>query len=183
MTEDEYRVEVTGHVTVQAESKPEAEEKARELAYGRREVEHTGFVAHPLPSNETEFEDYYFTHINEMGNSASSRGYGLIRDKSALNVAFRSTTAMCKDLVGREGASPLRYNLAAFLLSTLEGYEWENLQEYVEQVKAKARELPDDVENKYAKIAGTEFVVQGREDEINEDFVLPGPDNGDSSEA
>jgi hypothetical protein len=174
---DEYRVEVLGHMTVEAETREEAEEKAEELAHGMRgaDVEHTGFTAHPLPSNEDR-QDYYFSHIQEVGSSASSSGYGLMKDKSALNIAFRSSTAVCRSLVGREMASPLRYNLAAFLLSTIEGYEWDDIQDFVEEIKEKARDLPEDVDNKYSKIAGTEFVVEEREDEINEQYFLPGPD-------
>lgn len=97
-----------------------------------------------------------------------SAGYGMMRGKSALNLAFRASTSICRQLVGKQDAPHLRYELALFLLVTLEGYpiKGENLEENIQGIKEEAHGMADDVDgDPYSELAKDSFVIV---DEVEE---------------
>lgn len=158
---EEYRVELEGHATVEAQNREEAEEKAEDLAFRRPDdIEITGGTAHPLSSDE----QYFFCDIREVGHSFSSAGYKNIEGKSAANVAFRSATSICRSLVGSEDAPALRYELALFLLSTLEGdsTDGKKVEENVQEIKEKAHQLSEEEfeTSPHAEVAKQSFVLE-----------------------
>lgn len=162
----EYTVSLESTTTVQAESREEAEEKAMEKP---RDTEVVNATARELDPEK----DFFYSHIREVGSTQTSVGYDLIKDKSALRVLFSSTTSMARRLAPPNAAPQMRYNLAAYLLATVEGIDWDTLQGYVGSIDDKAKQLSENVDDDpFGLIAGTDFVPESRQDEINQEYTL-----------
>lgn len=160
----EYTVSVESTTTVEAETREEAEERA--MTQDTEVVSATAEELHPD-------KDFFFSHIRQVGSTQTSVGYDLIKDKSALRVLFSSTTRMARRLAPPNAAPQMRYNLAAYLLATVDGIDWDTLQDYVGKIDGKAKELSEDVDDDpFALIAGTDFVPESRQDEINQKYTL-----------
>lgn len=166
----EFKVNLNATITVEAKNREEAQGKALERCYNDPdELQITGGEAVPLYPDK----DFYLADVREVGSSKASTGYELIKDKSALRVLFSTTTAMSRDLVG-DGAPAMKYNLSAFLMATVDGVDWDNFKELVDQIKTQAHEMAEEGvdDNPWGLLAGTEFVVEDRMDEVNDDYRI-----------
>jgi len=128
----EYLVHTTGTVTVEAESEEEAEEKATFEARDRHEIE----AAYPEPLNG---EDQHFKlHLNQVGHTSFTAGYGVWTEKSAMVLGYQAVNAMAENFVG-DHKPQYKFDLAIHLLASLEGDSvskdaiWEAVQEAKEQ--------------------------------------------------
>lgn len=79
----------------------------------------------------------------EGGHPTSYGEMNPFTGESALGVAYKTSTAVCELLAGKEGTR-LRYYLAAQLLGGLDGWDWENLKEMVEMADGDPNALLPD---------------------------------------
>ena len=152
----EYLLSATAETTVEAENREEAKEAFWDHQRG---LEYNQIEAEPLSGDS----DYFKLHIRTVGSNKMSAGYGLMQSQSALELAFRGSTSICRDLLGPDTAPQLRYNLALHLLATVEGdsIESEALEKNIQEVKEKAHELSEaDVESPFVEVASQEFVIE-----------------------
>ena len=152
----EYLLSATAETIVEAENR----EKAKKAIWDhQRDLDYTQVEAEPLSSDS----DYFKLHIRSVGSNKMSAGYGLMQSQSALELAFRGSTSICRDLLGPDTAPQLRYNLALHLLATVEGdsIEGEALEENIREIKEEAHELSEDgVESPFVEVASQDFVIE-----------------------
>ena len=158
---EEYILSATAETTVEAENQEEAKEAIWEH---QRDLDYNQIVAEPLTSDK----DYFKLHLRTVGSNKRNFGYGLMQSQSALGLAFRGSTSICRSLLGPDMATQLRYNLALHLLATVEGdsIEGETLEENIQEIKEKAHELSeDDVESPFTEVASQDFVIEPDDEE------------------
>lgn len=96
-------------------------------------------------------------------------------------MAFRTASNVCRDLVGKQDGAALRFYLGCYLISTVE-VDDDRIVDTIRSIDEKAAEIADDVDgDPYTSMAGTDFVIPSRDDEIDENLVPELP-SGDSKE-
>lgn len=136
---EEYIVNTNGSVTVEAKSKEEAEEKAWENigVGGRHEV--LDVEAQQMNSDKDQFQ----IKVAECGSNKANASYSLIKDQSAMRLAHQVVQNISKDFVGKQQSPHFKFELAALILSGLEGDSmdkdefWEFRNELREKVHEK----------------------------------------------
>lgn len=157
---EEYIVSTNGTITVEAENPEEAENKAwEEIPYGDRH-EVLDVEAEPMNHDSNHFQ----LKLSKCGSNKANASYGLMKDKSALSLAYQAVNNMSKDFVGRDDAPVFKFELALLLLSGIEGDDinkeniWEGRCDLRDKVHEKGfeevvgnmwaiREDPEEVEN------------------------------------
>jgi hypothetical protein len=157
---EEYIVSTKGTVTIEAENPEEAEEKARgSLGVGGR---HEVLSVEAEPMNHD--SDHFQLKLSKCGTNKANSSYRLMKDKSALGLAYRAVHNMSKDFVAPDNTPPFRFELALLLLSGIEGDDinreniWKGRCDLREKVHDKGlkevvsemwaiREDPEEVEN------------------------------------
>ena len=160
-TMKEYILSATGETTVTAENPEDAKDQIWDHQH---DLEFNQVEAEPLTADS----DYFKLHIRTVGSNKRSMGYGMMKSQSALELAFRGASSMCRSLIGRDMAPQMRYELALHLLATLEGdsLKGEKLEENVQKISEKAHELADsdDFEgNFFAEVASENFVIESED--------------------
>lgn len=133
---DEYLVHTRGFINVEAESKEEAEENAREAYFHRpdsHEVE--SYSAEKLGSVEEDPKAQ--VQIIRCGSNLANGSYDLMTSESALDLLYMANRCMSKDFVGDHDRN-LLYNLAQHILAM---YDWDDEQK--EELFEKVEEIAE----------------------------------------
>jgi hypothetical protein len=122
---DEYLVHTKGFINVEADSKEEAEEKAREETY-RRPDEHEveGFSAENL---DKVTEPHVQVQLMRSGNHRHNGDRGLMRSESALDLLYLTNRTLARDFVGQENGID-RQLLLTLSKHILAMYDWDEEQ-------------------------------------------------------
>ncbi len=145
-TMTEYLVHTTGTVSVEAETKEEAEEYAHSVESERDHMIESA-EAEPMQNSE----NYFKIWLNQVGSSKRCAGYGLWKAKSAMKLAYDTVNVIAKQMVGENNAAGFKYDLAIVLLSSLEGDSlqkdkiWEAVQQQKEDVHERGSEALEEM--------------------------------------
>jgi len=78
--------------------------------------------------------------LDKVGMDTRSSGYALMTDESALALAVRSVETMAKEFVGENKKPDFKADLAVALLSTIDGIDFEEVPDRVEDWKQGMQE-------------------------------------------
>jgi len=73
--------------------------------------------------------------INKCGLDSCNGSYKIMKDKNALKLLSAINFIVSKDFVGKENQFNLQYDLAIVILSSLNGWDVENLEKDVKNAK------------------------------------------------